>query len=566
MNMKIKKIILLILSISSLASCNKHTEPITPLRETKEIKLDSLTQADTYYMDNGIKKDLNMNALYSNSNSVHLNPLGDQHVLVVPFSFVKNSDDLNDTIDPSSSLLEKIKVTFTGSESEIQSKGGIISVSDFYKKSSFNKANFQVDVLDTFIPYSSTAIQFKQDATNYGGGVYASNYISTKYKEEYSKDNHGILGENAKPFEYYDADKDGYIDLMWIVYAYPYKADNEAFWWAYVTYTNDKTGTVSNPKVQTLGWASTNFLFDSANGYDSHTFIHETGHTFGLQDYYDYNKEFSPLGGIDYMDQNIGDHCAYSKFSLGWTNPYVIKESDIKNNDISFDLNAFTTSNESIILATSSYNNTAFDEYFMLELVAPVSISEKDYKNGYSNINGYSKPGIRITHIDSRVYDENHDTYIKDRDDIGKNGKALRLSNSYFGRVSIRYDSDYYEVEENNRRSKRSYSLISLVESNVKEVNTTNSASYVASNDSLFKKGDSFYLEKDNKPSIWARTYMPSASSLLNKSKSIVGWINNETQIYQIDESEKFPFKIDILDIGEDSKYGYKAKIKVGLA
>ena len=559
-----RKIILILLSTICLTSCNHKTSDSTITREVKEIQLTSLTKADTTYNDSDSVKELNMNTLYSNNETPHLNPIGNQNVLVVPFSFEKDTTDVNDTITSDASLLEKISTTFTANEEEINSKGGNISVKDFYNKSSYGKSNIQIDVLNTFVKYSGTPSKFKQDVGSKNAGVFASSYISEYYNTEYNKVNHGQLGSAAKPLTYYDSDKDGFIDLMWIVYSYPYDQRDTSLWWAYVTYTGNSAD-IDNPTVQTLGWASSDFLYsDSSDGYDAHTFIHETGHTYGLSDYYDYNRMTSPLGGVDYMDQNLGDHCAYSKFALGWINPYVVKEEDLKDNDIELNLNALTTSSEAIVLASPSYNNTAFDEYFMIELVAPVSFAKKDYLEGYS-IDGYSKPGIRITHIDSRVYDLDHDTYLKTKEEVFFNGKALRLSNSYLGRISLFYDGDYFEVDNGKQKNKRSYSLISLMESNIKDINTTNSASYTATNDSLFKQGDSFYLQKDNKPSIWAKTYMPSESALYNKSKTITGWKSTTEQEYNIDENMKFPFKIDVLDIKEDNTYGYTSKIKISI-
>ena len=52
---------------------------------------------------------------------------------------------------------------------------------------------------------------------------------------------------------------------------------------------------------------------------DSTVYIHETGHLLGLDDYYDYNDDIGPRGGIgktDMMENNIGDHSSLSKILL----------------------------------------------------------------------------------------------------------------------------------------------------------------------------------------------------------------------------------------------------------
>ena len=126
-----------------------------------------------------------------------------------------------------------------------------------------------------------------------------------------------------------------------------------------------------------------NRLFICTEAFDSG---YETGHIYGLADYYDYNSSWAPLGGIDMMDHNVGDHSAFSKFSLGWTNPWVVdKPGQIV-------LRSFSTSGDCFIIPSGNYNGTAFDEYLMFELVSPNGASEKDYKKG----EGYSTPGYIV--------------------------------------------------------------------------------------------------------------------------------------------------------------------------
>ena len=57
---------------------------------------------------------------------------------------------------------------------------------------------------------------------------------------------------------------------------------------------------------------------------DTHTYIHETGHFLGLNDYYSDTPTYSPIGKHDMMDANVGDHNSYSKMLLGWTKPYLV--------------------------------------------------------------------------------------------------------------------------------------------------------------------------------------------------------------------------------------------------
>ncbi|MDY4822567.1 MAG: hypothetical protein SO148_02010, partial [Candidatus Onthovivens sp.] len=81
------------------------------------------------------------------------------------------------------------------------------------------------------------------------------------------------------------------------------------------------------------------------------------------------------------------------------------------------EIRSLIESGECIILPTSNYNNTPFDEYLMIEYIKNDSINKVDSTTGYPStfytdgriIRFYSKNGIRITHIDARSVDSNLD-------------------------------------------------------------------------------------------------------------------------------------------------------------
>lgn len=79
----------------------------------------------------------------------------------------------------------------------------------------------------------------------------------------------------------------------------------------------------------------------------------------GLEDYYCYNASWSPMGYVDMMDHNCGDHNSFSKFTLGWSSPKVVDKKVI------IDLKPFVTTGESILLPSYNNNGTAFDEYLL---------------------------------------------------------------------------------------------------------------------------------------------------------------------------------------------------------
>ena len=66
-------------------------------------------------------------------------------------------------------------------------------------------------------------------------------------------------------------------------------------------------------------WASYEFMNDSGtNRIDAHTYIHETGHLLGSDDFYS-NEDYDPVGDLEMQSYNVGDMGAFSKFQFGWS-------------------------------------------------------------------------------------------------------------------------------------------------------------------------------------------------------------------------------------------------------
>lgn len=500
----------------------------------------------TYVDENGETKNLYRQTLYDNQNSPHLDSLEEQRVLVVPFGFTDS--DLQEKVQTQENI-ERIKTVFFGTREQVQEKGGWYSVQDFYNTSSFGKSKFEGDVVNNWCIYNGTSSQFSSNSSTLG--IDAGTYVRSWYLTEYAKADHGLLGAEAKPLSYYDQDSDGYIDLLWMVYSHPYSTDQSQTWWAYVTYTNNgPSENLNAPNVMTLGWASINFMNDAFNGYDAHTFIHETGHTYGLDDYYDYNDSWSPMGAIDMMDNNIGDHCAFSKFSLGWLSPLVVDDSAI------ITLRPTTTTGDCFIIPSQDYNGTVFDEYMMVEFISPVGLAEVDYKQGYKYISGYSEPGIRISHIDARAVSALSNSAENYLTTNPEDGVDIRIANSKGGRSGGYEDANFFPVEKNGKTEYNSYALTMMFESNPDvDSNITTSKGNSASKESLFGTFSSFSLEGED--NIWAKTYMPSRSNLWNKAKTMTGGTMMKQQ-YTINEDYTFDYKIEVLSVNKDT-----AKVRV---
>jgi M6 family metalloprotease-like protein len=551
-------------SLSSAAGTSSSATPISSASSSTEdgdIHNADLSLGATTYQDaKGVTHQLNRSSIYRSAGAPHVDSYHSatqkpHKLLVAPISFTKDATDPKDTITADDALLEKIRIAFAGTSEETKKVGGYVSVQDFYKASSFGHGGFDVVVLPTWINYGKTPSEFKASSSE--GGVTAAEFVRTWYLAEYAKDQHGSLGTDAEPFTDFDTDGDGYVDLIWNVYAYPYI--DTSFWWAYVTYTGNAPDTTT-PTIKTLAFASTNFM-SGYNGYDSHTFIHETGHTLGLDDYYDYTNTWAPMAGVDYMDHNLGDHNSYSKFSLGWVNPWVLKEEDLANNKSAvITLRAATTSGDSLVLASPDYNGTAFDEYLMVELVGPYGLCKADYTAGYQNTTGFTQPGIRILHIDARAYAKNHDSYLTSAEAIGETATDLRLGNTYGGRIGVKVDSDYWTLDD-AKKTKRYYAHASMIESTIGDTTWETVSTYNATNDSLFHVNSRFSLAAKYP---WAKAYMPSESNLWNKAKTITSW-SGTTQNFTVDESKTCNYYVKVLSIDADATYGAVAKVKVML-
>ena len=214
----------------------------------------------------------------------------------------------------------------------------------------------------------------------------------------------------------YDADNDGYLDCVSFIYgAWNYQncgreKDNM---WAYKSSLSNPVKNVNNPGLNTYFWASFDFLLDDEeliqnvtyNGhFSAETFIHEFGHTFGLQDYYDYNSVYSPAGGFSMQDRNIGGHDPYSVMSIGWADPYIPTES------MEVQIGAFQKTHDLILLTPEwNENDSSFDEYVLLELYTPTGLNEYHENNSdYGKYYHYTYPsedkvGIRLWHVDARL-------------------------------------------------------------------------------------------------------------------------------------------------------------------
>ena len=475
-------------------------------------KLNNLT-VSTY------EGDTNLNSYYTlwkNRGYPHFKSVGENNLLVVPLK-IKGYEEY-----ATSENLKKINDSFFLEDS--LNTLGYYSLSEYYKISSYNKLNIKGEVtpwidldLTTKEISSSSISNYTYDCGTYFPTEKAINYIKENLNIDLTK---------------YDNDKDGFIDGVYFIYGCPTFLDDSSlssstFWnFTYYNVLNKDKASISSPVLMTYSWSSFDMLSKGSDKtkLDTHTYIHEFGHQLGLNDYYDtsnsggLNPYTSPMGGLDMMDNNVGDHSAFSKFALGWVNPYVVNGD---YGEVNIELKSLLSDGECIILPTKEYNNTPFDEYFMIEYVKNDSINKLDSTAGYPStfytdgriIRFYSKNGIRITHIDARGVDANLDYTDSINDMI-----MTKFSNTASTKEG------YYCPTNHN-----SYVLTSLISGNASR--NTLGTFFVANNQDLIYEG----------------TTIDFYSSSVNSRASMIPFSTN-----RFDDGSFFNYSIKVNSISED--------------
>ena len=302
--------------------------------------------------------------------------VGTPNVLVIPV----NLDDSNKT----DYLLNEIEIAFNGTSDET----GFESVNSYYKKSSYGKLDIKFNVIDEWFTPKNSKSYYERYSSKTGadGSTLLLEEALTYY-------------DDVLDYSDYDYNNDDYIDAVWLIYNCEVKYySSDSIYWAFV-YWDYENNEYDNKKSYYYGFAGTDFMHpteDEAGTYDpsnikvdAHTYIHETGHLLGLDDYYDYDESFGAHGGLygaDMMDFNIGDHSAISKLLLGWVTPTVVAGKGT----VTLDLSSFAETGECIVIANKRLTSI-YDEYYMIEF----------YDN--SGLNFMDKPiesyGVKVTKI-----------------------------------------------------------------------------------------------------------------------------------------------------------------------
>ncbi len=188
-------------------------------------------------------------------------------------------------------------------------------------------------------------------------------------------------------FSQYDSDGDGAIDYFLVFYAGPHQEWGD-FWWGYQRDFEDMSFEVDGVRLGAYSWQWESW--DVGGPFSARVAIHETGHALGLPDYYDYDDEIGPmggLGGLDMMDNNWGDHNAFSKILLGWIEPTVVNEGLQR-----LSLRPSNSSGDAALLMHGDPVDNPFGEYFVAQ-----------HRRRSGNDADYPADGLLIWHVDARI-------------------------------------------------------------------------------------------------------------------------------------------------------------------
>ena len=329
---------------------------------------------------------------------------GKPKLLIIPIWF--NDSDKYINSDKKNMVISDISTAYFGNSLNT----GWESVASFYQKESKGKCAITGKVASWF-------------ECGRNSSYYNSMSRTTALVKEATTNFFNTTKENSQD---YDTNRDGYLDGVVLIYGAPDFQQQEADstitsnknLWGYCQWVQERVVSTSNPIPNTYFWASYDFMYDSARALsrsgtpfgggscknvflDTHTFIHEAGHLFGLEDYYCYNSVSYPAGAFSMQDFNVGGHDPFSMFALGWINPYIPTSS------CEITLSPFQDGNHQTILLTPQWNSysSVFDEYLLLEFYTPTGLNklDVDYRYTSNSPQGVNKYGIRLWHVDARL-------------------------------------------------------------------------------------------------------------------------------------------------------------------
>lgn len=169
--------------------------------------------------------------------------------------------------------------------------------------------------LNAFYQRSSyQALSFAGEAYDYTA-QHARSYYTDRVDELFREAVTALVEEQGVDLARFDGNGDKLIDGVYIHFAGGTTGWGST-WWSNHRHNANKESIEGTDMIVD----SEVLLHEpSCDSGTSKTVIHETGHALGLPDYYPYESGASKgIDTFDMMYSNAGDHCAFSKWLLGW--------------------------------------------------------------------------------------------------------------------------------------------------------------------------------------------------------------------------------------------------------
>ena len=402
------------------------------------------------------KMDYTLSDLEHNSGAPMLPKSGNPKMLIIPVKFT----DSNSYISNYENVKDDINTVFFGNSNDI----GYESVKTYYEKESFNKVSLTGTVSDWYECGKASSKIVNSNSTESVKNSAIEWFFNNNPNED---------------FKTYDTDNDGYLDGVVLIYGAPDYVTGELgeerrIMWASVASNSGVSSSTIKPAACGFMWASYDFMYPTREKalartgksnysyaanvnskmsfmkYDPFTYIHETGHMFGLADYYSYteNEKFY-AGDANMQSASLLTHDPYSLMLFGWADPYIIED------EATISIGGFVDTHDFIMIkGSNSSKNSPFDEYILIDLYTPTGLN-KYHAIDHPSIRGLGGTledlmyaGVRIWHVDARLSNRNRGYSVSDlTNDPTTNGASYIVDNSLGTYTSHSYDG-YVELTQ----------------------------------------------------------------------------------------------------------------------
>lgn len=391
--------------------------------------------------------------------------LGEMNTLVVPIIWADQADMAsNETLELYRKRLGRIvdtngKVT---DYSETDDEG--FSLSEYFDKASYGKLGITSFMTDWYFS-DDNFVDMQYNMAEADAANDLLEWVKATYPNlDWSK---------------YDQDANGYVDSMIILSAGVGSDDGFnilSYGGAYnqmTTYYGDYAGTPESPLANVFSVMGYHLMKDDAT-----TLIHEFSHGLGLIDYYDVMYSgIDAVGKFDMQSGSYGDWNAYSKLTMGWMEPQIVRDME-SGQSVEFTIGSSALTDDMIIIpAAGKEYEGPFSEYIMLDLFTDDGVNEYDTEKDMFELKDVA--GVRISHVNAQM--EKRTNTIVSTINPGNAAEytigTIHTANNYTGNVTGKYN---VEVMQNG--GKNTFTNMSQLDP-------------VLDKDDLFYAGDTFTAE-----------------------------------------------------------------------